>query len=1285
MFSQRTSRRFPEEHRDPKPGPGAYNVPSSLDDKAPSMEGSQRWQDGSPDLPGPGEYDVSPDIKNPEPLAPVPVQRRALPEKENRAPSAGSLRKSRSMAGGPRSPRDGLCDPEKPKREDARLTSQLETLREELKQKTRENKELQNFLSAKDHKVEELQRRAENLVSEKREAQRKVLEVEAERDAKRRQFHEKEQELQSLQRKSEHNRATAEERKRALERKDNEQKAHAADVQRLKTQVDLLQDKVNAAERDRKAADALVERAERDSRQHEKRFQEQEAGFKEHVAVIEESLRREEARRRALEETNARSGAQLEQGGQDLAAERQRTQDFQLRIARLEEDARQDARHQLAKQNEQRESQSRLESELAASKGKLSHAEDIRKQLEETRKQLDERVARAEVARDAHAKEIQTLTQHNADLHRKVAELEGELQQFGETVCNEMRSKVTTAEEKVEGTKRELRDERDRSEDLERRLARAEEELAKAQHRAQEAEAIEDPKLFEQRALRAEEEVSLKDDKLRRLQEWVDEQNLRELTAETERIKELERVRQDVTKQVSAARDEVVNENKALQQRIKELERVRQDVTKQVSAARDEVVNENKALQQRIKDLETGPDGAETLKLKLAEKEQELDEKARALADADAGQADLDMQLKQMKCDLREKEEQVQTSQKNLEEVGRRAEEEKRTLDNRINHLEADASVVADEAAEEREQLETKLKAVKIEYETAMNTRADEEAASRAAERQAAAQQLHALEETLSQVRSTGAVCKWRLFSEASAVRQLVQASEADWRQVFRAVRMWRARASGHERDADQLARQGEELERLDIENESLGRQSRQMLLSLQQAQAELQWSLAEMKHLQEKEAEYEGQIMSASERNAALAGHNNSKQKIKHVVSLKEQIDYHRLQNKKAHQRIKQLEALLRNANFYESLVTGAGVNGGELSDLACTPAPSRPATPSKQRNMLQLPVTPGRPAPRTPMRGTDGDRERDLEKGADDAARRARQEQVRYARLQEKEAEYEGQIMSACERNAALAGHNNSKQKIKHVVSLKEQIDYHRLQNKKAHQRIKQLEALLRNANFYESLVTGAGVNGGELSDLACTPAPSRPATPSKQRNMLQLPVTPGRPAPRTPMRGTDRDRERDFEKGADDAARRARQEQVRHAKAHSRASERATAEFQHLAAMCEQVLSMAAIAPTWQQPIAVSCTALPSGTQTPACGSEAATGAADSSQLFQRLRELASKMSTSTVQATQMATASATLSQSVTGERTPVEAPQKTEAQAEDGDAEEVMPTDSDENLE
>jgi len=300
---------------------------------------------------------------------------------------------------------------------------------------------------------------------------------------------------------------------------------------------------------------------------------------------------------------------------------------------------------------------------------------------------------------------------------------------------------------------------------------------------------------------------------------------------------------------------------------------------------------------------------------------------------------------------------------------------------------------------------------------------------------------------------------------------------------------MWRARAGGHERDAAQLARQGEELERLDIESESLSRQNRQMLLSLQQAQGELQWSLAEMKRLQEKEAEYEGEIMSASERNAALAGHNNNKQKIKHVVSLKEQID-----------------------------------------------------------NL--------------------------------------------------------------------------------------------RLQNKKANQRIKQLEVMLRNASFYETLVVGAGASGGELSDVAGTPAPSRPVTPSRQRNLLQLPVTPGRPAPRTPMRGTDRDRERDFEKSVDDAARRARQEQVRHAKAHSRASEKASAEYQLLAAMCEQVLSMATVAPSWQRPIAVSSTVPSSGTQTPVCGSEAAVGAADSTQLLQRLRELASNMSTSTVQAQHMA---------------------------------------------
>ena len=55
MFSQRTSRRFAREDRDPKPGLGTYNVPPALDDQAPSMEGAQRWQDGSVEGPGFGE------------------------------------------------------------------------------------------------------------------------------------------------------------------------------------------------------------------------------------------------------------------------------------------------------------------------------------------------------------------------------------------------------------------------------------------------------------------------------------------------------------------------------------------------------------------------------------------------------------------------------------------------------------------------------------------------------------------------------------------------------------------------------------------------------------------------------------------------------------------------------------------------------------------------------------------------------------------------------------------------------------------------------------------------------------------------------------------------------------------------------------------------------------------------------------------------------------------------------------------------------------------------------
>ncbi|CAJ1379010.1 unnamed protein product, partial [Effrenium voratum] len=54
--------------------------------------------------------------------------------------------------------------------------------------------------------------------------------------------------------------------------------------------------------------------------------------------------------------------------------------------------------------------------------------------------------------------------------------------------------------------------------------------------------------------------------------EWGDEQQLRELAAESERLERLKQVREEVSQQVEAARQELVAENRTLHQRIVELE-----------------------------------------------------------------------------------------------------------------------------------------------------------------------------------------------------------------------------------------------------------------------------------------------------------------------------------------------------------------------------------------------------------------------------------------------------------------------------------------------------------------------------------------------------------------------------------------------------------------------------------------------------------------------------------------------------------------------------------------
>jgi len=250
MFSRRTSGRFPREQNSEAPGPGSYDLPSTLEKKAPALDARERWSEQSVEgPPGPGNYDPRGCEKGSDAVgAATPTLNlagiRASLEKENQAPASarhslsgkvgnGSLsaRVPPSSAGVARLHHDARArSPQalasvasmeafsttssaateaKQRSKDLRLASQLDGVRDELKSKSREAKELRAQLGAKDRRLEELQKKGEELVATRREAHRHTADIEGERDLKRRQLHEKEQELAALQRKAEHLRTAA--------------------------------------------------------------------------------------------------------------------------------------------------------------------------------------------------------------------------------------------------------------------------------------------------------------------------------------------------------------------------------------------------------------------------------------------------------------------------------------------------------------------------------------------------------------------------------------------------------------------------------------------------------------------------------------------------------------------------------------------------------------------------------------------------------------------------------------------------------------------------------------------------------------------------------------------------------------------------------------------------------------------------------------------------------------------------------------------------------------------
>eukprot|EP00439_Symbiodinium_sp_Y106_P020715 s4646_g2.t1 len=233
------------------------------------------------------------------------------------------------------------------KHRDLRLASQLDMVREELKQKSKEAKELQLSMATKDRRIDELQKRMEErscwlvptkeLGSDYRESRRSTAEVEGELATKRRQLHDKEQELLALQRKHEHLRSQNEDgmkpepMDRSREKKEEEFRAMSLELQRAKACAETAASERSAMERDAKQSEQKLH-------QQQRRFDELEGGLQSHIEVLEEQLAREVARRREMEAQQEEVGAERHHGECQLEESQKRCDDLQRMVEQLQEE-----------------------------------------------------------------------------------------------------------------------------------------------------------------------------------------------------------------------------------------------------------------------------------------------------------------------------------------------------------------------------------------------------------------------------------------------------------------------------------------------------------------------------------------------------------------------------------------------------------------------------------------------------------------------------------------------------------------------------------------------------------------------------------------------------------------------------------------------------------------------------------------------------------------------------------------------------------------------------------
>eukprot|EP00435_Cladocopium_sp_Y103_P010335 s1368_g2.t1 len=212
-------------------------------------------------------------------------------------------------------------------------------------------------------------------------------------------------------------------------------------------------------------------------------------------------------------------------------------------------------------------------------------------------------------------------------------------------------------------------------------------------------------------------------------------------------------------------------------------------------------------------------------------------------------------------------------------------------------------------------------------------------------------------------------------FAEINAnmTKNAKERAEAQLREAKQDLEHWRSKALSFERDEDRMKRQEEDVGRLEREVKELHEQNLQLLTTFQQFKSEWEVMRAENQSLQETLAMSELSLDRASEEKAQIMGHVNPKQKIRHMVNLKEENKELREQLKKAKQRITQLGVSRKGEGLLEALACfshGRGLGADQLSipASACPETPG-PASVRGEARTPRRPTTPSRKA--SPRRG--------------------------------------------------------------------------------------------------------------------------------------------------------------------------------------------------------------------------------------------------------------------------------------------------------------------------